>query len=118
MIAFDREVVAGMYPLKRIEWSTAAIDRVKGGEKMEQAALSFVGMPLEGELAEKQQGFVTGKYAGTGFMLIKRQVLERMIAAYPETRYTTAHTGSVPLNSPNQYALFDCPRSMRRAAPI
>ena len=41
-------------------------------------------------------------------MLIRRQTLERMIAAYPETNYTAAHTAAAPSLSPNQYALFDC----------
>lgn len=108
MLAFDRDVVAGMYPLKRIEWTAAALDRVQAGEPLEQAPIRFVGAPCSGEELERDGDFLTGDCAGTGFMMIKRAVLERMIASYPHTRYTAAHTAAVPNTSPNQYALFDC----------
>ena len=76
---------------------------------MRELGLNFVGTPLAGEGREERNGFVTGSYAGTGFMLIKRRVIERMIAAYPETKYEVAHTyPRVAKQSPNQYALFDC----------
>ena len=108
MIAFNQDVVAGMYPLKQMEWDTAAIARVNAGERLEHAALRYVGLPCEGKEAEQRQGFVTAQYAGTGFMLIKRKVLEQMITAYPQTRFTSSHHTSTPSTSRNQYALFDC----------
>jgi hypothetical protein len=108
MIAFDQDVVAGMYPLKQMEWDTAAIGRVNAGERLEHAALRYVGLPCEGDEAEQRQEFVTAQYAGTGFMLIKRKVLEQMITAYPQTRFTSSHHTRAPSTSKNQYALFDC----------
>jgi hypothetical protein len=108
MLAFDQDVVAGMYPLKQMEWNGAAIERVNAGERLEQAALRYVGAPCVGDGAERRQGFVTADYAGTGFMLIKRKVIEKMIAAYPETHFTVSHHTSLPSTSGNQYALFDC----------
>jgi hypothetical protein len=110
MLDFDQDVVAGMYPIKNIDWPRFH-DRIKPGAavgEMRELGLNFVGTPLAGEGREERGGFVTGSYAGTGFMLIKRRVLERMIAAYPETRYEVAHTYPRVAQSPNQYALFDC----------
>jgi hypothetical protein len=40
-------------------------------------------------------------------MLLKREVIGRMIAAYPETRYNSAHAYSNAKADQN-YALFDC----------
>jgi len=108
MLRFDRDVVAGMYPLKMIRWDAAARGRVQSGEPFDSAPLSYVGVPCEGEELESRDGFVTGLFPGTCFMLVKRAVLRRMIEAFPETRYTAAHTQPVPSSSPNQYALFDC----------
>jgi hypothetical protein len=108
MLRFDRDVVAGMYPLKMIDWGAEALGRAQRGEPPDSAPLRYVGLACEGEERELRNGFVTSLYAGTGFMLIKRAVFARLIAAFPETRYTTAHTQPVPSNSPNQYALFDC----------
>jgi hypothetical protein len=108
MLNFGEDVVAGMYPLKLIGWDAAALARAGDGEAADTAALRYVGAPCTGAALERREGFVTGDYAGTGFMLIRRAVLERMIAAYPETRYTAAHTAAAPSRSANQYALFDC----------
>jgi len=106
MLAFDRDVVAGMYPLKLIDWSPEALERVRAGETLEQAPIRFVGVPSEPR--EQEGSFVAGDYGGTGFMMIKRGVFERMMAAYPQLRYTAAHNAAAPSQSPNQYALFDC----------
>ena len=108
MLRFNRDVVAGMYPLKTIHWDDTAIERARLGESFDAAPLRYVGFPCEGDGREQRDGFVTGIYAGTGFMMIGRSVFLRMIEAFPETRYTSAHTQPVPATSPNQYALFDC----------
>jgi hypothetical protein len=108
MLRFNVDVVAGMYPLKMIHWDAAACERARSGESLDSAPLRYVGVPGEGEDFESRDGFVTGVYAGAGFMLIGRAALRRMIEAFPETRYTAAHTQPVPVDSPNQYALFDC----------
>jgi hypothetical protein len=105
LLAFDKPVVAGMYPLKVIDWNPAAIGRAKAGEDLLTAPIRYVGAPCTGPERRTLQGFVTGLFAGTGFMMIQRGALERMIEAYPETAYSAAH--SQARLSPNQYALFD-----------
>ena len=108
MIKFDQDVVAGMYPLKLRDWTTAPLIHLKTGEKAETASLRYVGTPCQGREFQQRTGFVTGLYAGAGFLLIKRAVLTKMISAYPHLRFTAMHTQAVPNNSPHQYALFDC----------
>lgn len=107
MLRFDREVVAGMYPLKLHDWTTG-VSNVVAGEPVETAPLRYVGAPCQGDEAESRDGFVKATYAGTGFMLIQRQVFARMMAAHPELRFTAAHVAAAPSLSPNQFALFDC----------
>lgn len=108
MIRFDKDVVAGMYPLKIVHHDDAVFHRMACGEPLETAQLRYVGAPLPAGEREERDGFVTAEYAGTGFMLIKRDALERMQAAYPETRYSAAHDRATPNESQNLYALFDC----------
>lgn len=108
MLRFNQDVVAGIYPLKTILWDDAAVERARAGEPPDSAPLRYVGVACEGAEAESRDGFVTGIYAGTGFMPIRRAVFRPMIEAFPETRYTAAHTQPTPSSSPNQYALFDC----------
>jgi hypothetical protein len=108
MIRFGQDVVAGMYPLKLRDWSPEAIARVRHGEGLETAPLRYVGVPEAEPARESQDGFMTGDYAGTGFMLIKRAALARMMAAHPELQFAAAHDRATPDTSPYQFALFDC----------
>lgn len=112
MLAFDEDVVAGMYPLKLLDWN-GGVQRAVAGESLDSAPLRYVGSPCEGEEAEARDGFVTGTYAGTGFILIRREALLQMAVAYPQLQYRSSHAGTTrsgtgPSLSPNQYAFFDC----------
>lgn len=108
MLAFDRDVVAGMYPLKLIEWDRHALEHVRAGEAALTAPQRYVGTPCAGTDLKRDGPFVTAEYAGTGFMMIRRGAVLRMAEAYPQTRYRAVHTSARPSNSPNQFALFDC----------
>ncbi|MDD2326003.1 MAG: hypothetical protein PHW63_08400 [Alphaproteobacteria bacterium] len=110
MLAFDQELVAGMYPLKVIHWPQVP-ERMQGlaEDKLQTAGLNYVGIPCKGDELEERDGFSTGNYAGTGFMLMKRSVAQKMAAAYPETKYKFAQTYPIPKQqSQNQYNIFDC----------
>lgn len=109
MLAFDKDFVAGFYPAKVIDWVQLAERFGKTDERLDEAGLIYVGSLCEGSEARFENGFGTAFYAGTGFQLIKRGVFERMIAAYPDTKYTGLHAfPRVSQPSPNLYALFDC----------
>ncbi|NOG73234.1 hypothetical protein [Roseicella sp. DB1501] len=108
MLAAGKDLVAGLYPIKAIRWDAAARARLDAGEAPETAPLLYVGTPAAGAAAERDGDFVTAEYAGTGFMLIRRAAIERMIAAYPETRYRAIHAfapGARP--RPELHALFE-----------
>jgi len=107
MLAFDQDFVGGIYPLKVIDWSPSALKRAVSGEALTTAPLLYVGSMCEENERERDGAFVTGLYCGGGFMLIKRQVIERMIAAYPEARYEKLHAFSNAKAEEN-YALFEC----------
>ena len=107
MAAFDKDIVAGMYPLKIRDWSAEAIGRIRT-ESLETAPLRYVGLPCAENIQQEAAGYVTGEYAGTGFMMIRRSVLTRMMEALPELKFAAAHDRATPNPSPYQYALFDC----------
>ncbi len=108
MVGFDQDLVAGMYPLKLRDWSAQAVDRLQAGESLETAPLRYVGLPCEGEARETRNGFVSATYAGTGFLLIRRGALQRMMDAHPELAFAAAHDRASQAPSPHRYALFDC----------
>jgi len=106
MLAFDQDVVCGIYPLKVRDWGQQTVDQLRLGEPAETATLRYVGLACDAGEAERQGDFVTGQYAGCGFMLIKRSAIERMIMAYPETVYRAAHCYA-NAKARNTYALFE-----------
>jgi hypothetical protein len=111
MLRFDEDVVAGMYPIKNIDWPLMQRNIASGMDetRLAEAGLNYVGLPCPEHKRESRDGFVTGTYAGTGFKLIKRQAIEKMCAAYPETKFKAAHMFPRPkVQSANQYALFEC----------
>lgn len=106
MLQFGEPLVAGLYPLKVLDWQQAA-GRGRAGQ--EEDALYYCGLPCTGEEREDRDGFVTGHYAGTGFMLIAREVLETMTAAYAGLGYSGTHAYTEgPRSNRQHYALFDC----------
>lgn len=108
LLRADKEVVAGMYPIKDYDWERAAAGPM-AGETYAEAGLHYVGTPLPASMAERDGDFVTAIYAGTGMLLIKRSVIEKMVEAYPDLRYGGVHAFPRPKRSAStQYALFEC----------
>ena len=85
LIIADRDGVGGLYPKKALP-------------------SSYVGNKVPG--AEKEGNLVEVANLGTGFMMIKRHVLEQMIAKHPELHYVDS-IGLDPKYDPFKYALFD-----------
>jgi len=109
LIEFGADMAAGVYPTKKIDWPKVKAIAAQGREPIDAAALSYVIEFLEPGRIGVKDGFARVRYAGTGFLMIRRPVLERMQAHYPELRYTREHQALDPLkDSPHRYALFDC----------
>jgi hypothetical protein len=103
-----KDFVAGMYPIKSLNWGHAALHRQLHGEQGQAACLMYVGRPCDPAEREVEDGLVTAIYAGTGFMMVTRAAIERMVAAYPETRYRAIHAWPLPAGAPvERHALFD-----------
>lgn len=109
LLAADKEFAAALYPLKSLDWDSLPERCTRGAEPLPQGPLNYVGTFATGTEAKRDGDFATATYAGGGFQLIRRSVFERMIAAYPETRFKKllARTTGEAM-SENLYALFDC----------
>jgi hypothetical protein len=109
LLDFDADMAAGVYPTKKIDWPKVKAIAAQGREPIESAALSYVIEFLEPGRIGVKDGFAKVRYAGTGFLMIQRRVLERMQAHYPELQYSREHQAHDPLrDSPHRFALFDC----------
>jgi len=108
LLEADKDFVAGLYPVKTIDWE-AVPRRVVQGEKLDAAGLTYVGTLCTGTELRRDGDFVTAKYAGTGFQLIQRSVFDKLIEAHPELHFKKMHTlGKQVPQSDRLYALFDC----------
>jgi len=104
------DVVAGCYPIKRLNWDKAkrAIDA--GRPNLEAAALDYVLEIDDPDHIRVVNGFTRVRYAGTGFLMIRRHVLQRMCAhpAYAPLQFFREHSQDTLAGSPNRFALFEC----------
>jgi hypothetical protein len=89
----DRDVVAGVYPLKRDEWPAEGLPAgmTKRGYEELYARYPVNAGGKEGasevRLDVDADGFMKVHDAPTGFMLIKRSVFDLLIEKYPDYRY-------------------------------
>ena len=93
LLLSDYDVAAGVYPLKREGWPAEGVPAGTTETDFRQLYTRYTvnsGSPGDQRinLHITPDGFMKVREAPTGFMLIKRQVFERMMQAYPELRYT------------------------------
>ena len=108
LLAFDADVTAGAYPAKRIDWQRVREVVAAGLAAPQSTALEYVFEVEDPSRIIARNGFVKVRYAGTGFLLIRRQALTALCQTHPELQYRRTSTTTDPLgNSPNRYALWD-----------
>lgn len=114
MIMSDKDVIAGIYPKKNINY-TKLIECVKHNVEnktsmaVPQSIYDYCINLEKIENIKCDKGIIEAMYVGTGFMMIKRQVIEKMVEAYPETKYNNDVEGyCMNGNENNFYMLFDC----------
>ena len=87
LIACGADLCAAIYPIKRIDWDK--VKRVVAAARPDPgaAALSYVFEVADPGAVAARSGFAKVRYAGTGFLMIRREALQRMCAHYPHLRY-------------------------------
>ena len=95
LLRADKEVVAGIYPKKYIVW-----DRLKNNPEAER-----VDFPMGGTLTMTEDNLIELDYLPTGFLLISRTAIEKIIAAHPELKYKNDIDGYMSAGD-NFYDLF------------
>lgn len=112
LLLADRDVAAGIYPLKKENWPEEGVPEGTTQTDFERRYTSYTINASEHENSGKvilnvdKEGFMKVDDAPTGFMAIKRSVFEKMIAAYPELQYISDSPYSPDKGF--HYRFFDC----------
>jgi hypothetical protein len=114
MLKLDREVIATPYPMKHIHWDQIW-DRVQKGKikNIEQLKRAGHAFPIKldnqkGKEIPVVDGVIEVSHAPTGCMLIKKQVFDKMIKAYPNDKIEQATiVNGIALIDEYNYNFFD-----------
>jgi hypothetical protein len=103
-LSFDKDVVAGIYPIKKLNIGELRRLPIDDDRTAEAASYNYSSKLIIDENNMPQNGFARVDYAGSGFMMIKRQALETMVLRYPKLQYQDDFTGA---KTEAFYAFFD-----------
>lgn len=115
LIAHDKDVAVGAYPKKGVNWqriresvrnTNDSLDDKKIAAFGSDYAINFKFLNREQKQIAIENGLVRLHDGATGFMMIKRSVIDRMIEAYPDLKYNNDLNTPPELN-PHFYAFFD-----------
>ena len=105
MISYDKDIVTGAYPTKTINWENMSGKKDTSIQGLQQNSVRYASGTSGA--AKTQEGLLEVVDGATGFMLIKREVIEKMIKHYPETRYIPEVYDERSQKGMPKYALFD-----------
>lgn len=118
MVAYDKPVIVGAYPKKAVNWDSiitaARRDQSETASTIEGHSSNYVVnfdfmKDKDGNRVPEVQivdNLVKLKDAGTGFMCIKKEVIQQLFDAHPELKYVNDINVDAKYE-PFMYALFD-----------
>ena len=112
LLALDKEVVGGPYPKKAIKWKSVkrAVEKKPDieAQTLEKVTGDYVFNPVKGTAQFSVTEPLEVLEIGTGFMMIRREVFEKMTAQYPTIRYKPDHVGQANFDGSRYiHAFFD-----------
>lgn len=112
MLWHDKDVMTAAYPIKEVNWKLVEENVKKGipNDQLLESSLRFVVNTVKDGASNNikvDKGAIKVYDAGTGFMLIKREVFEKLIAKYPELKYVDDTGGLSGEEKDWSYAFFN-----------
>ena len=112
LMALDKDVVGGPYPKKSINWGNVAETARKNPDldpkELEQLVGEYVFNVVKGTQQFQVSDPLEVMEIGTGHMMIKRGVFDKMAKEYPNIRYKPDHIGQAHFDGSRYiHAYFD-----------
>lgn len=131
LILNEKDLVGGIYPLKNYDWSKLVSDpqnpyntnviqqwlkkknesqlkNIVSDERMIQHNLLKYNVNYLDSVLEIDNNLAKVRHLATGFMMIRRNVLTKMMEKFPSTKYVDDVNFLRPEENEFAYALFDC----------
>ena len=131
LLISDKPIIGGIYPLKNYDWGKLINDpqnpynsnivqsllQKKNGsllqnmitdEAMIQHNMLRYNINYKNNSIVIEDNLVKVRHLATGFMMIRRDTIEKMIIAFPSTKYVDDVQFLKPEENAMAYALFDC----------
>lgn len=105
LLSDDKDIIGGIYPLKKYNW-----DRIKNvNEENLVSTLLNYNLNFKSQNNRIEQGILEVRHVATGFMMIKREVIEKLIQFYPNKKYVD-DIGCTSNDKEKEYlySFFDC----------
>jgi hypothetical protein len=131
LLLSDKQLIGGIYPLKNYDWNDLIVDKndhnntnvikswidkknqsqfkdfISDQDIIQQKLLKYNVNYLNTTIQIKNN-VAEVRHLATGFMMFKRDVIEKMSAAFPSTKYTDDINFLTQEENKYAYALFDC----------
>jgi len=133
LIISDKNLIGGVYPLKRYNWESLLKDNTNLEDKNPNIVQKWIQKKNNSQFKNSftdentiqfnmvnyninyidkvlsiEKNIAKVKHLATGFMMIKRNVIEKMSKAFPSTKYVDDVHFLKPEENEFAYALFDC----------
>jgi len=106
----DIDIICGAYSKKGINWKSI-IDAVKNGhddyKTLTHQNQNFAINPMQKKIQMHKQGLIEVHDGATGFMLISRKAIEKLVAKYQHLKYENDIQGQTGSYTDYLYALFN-----------
>tara|TARA_B100000945_G_scaffold101851_2_gene80342 strand:- start:842 stop:1771 length:930 start_codon:yes stop_codon:yes gene_type:complete len=114
MLDFDKDIISVPYPMKTMSWDKIwrRLDTKEGAinnaDELARSGFTFPVKVKDPNSITVEKGLAELTHAPTGCMLIKRNVIEKMIEAYPHLEiYQPTNINGKEEKKDNMYNLFD-----------
>ena len=123
LIISDKELVGGIYPYKNYNWdklkepdviqnilnkkNNSFFKNTSDNEIIQHSLLEY-NLNYKSNNMEVKNNLIEVRHIATGFMLIKRNVIEKLFEAHPTTKYVDDINYLSKDEEKFAYALFDC----------
>jgi len=131
LLLADKQLVGGVYPLKNYDWKKLLVDSTNpynsniiqslitkknnsvfkdliSDESMIQHNILRYNVNYLNNSLKIENNLAKVRHIATGFMMIKRSTIEKMMIAFPSTKYKDDVSFLKPEENEMAYALFDC----------